>query len=683
MLPPLRFKRNAEQQGLRRFVRNQTLASTSTHPKDLGSDDHASILKHLPSGSKVWERPVTDAILAWYIANRAGKDQPDPPYEKVPVIDEAAFHSLYTALVQNGELPLPTDLAEAIEYTTPPQPEGYMPWILDMCVRMTDMRNQLIELIHSLPRKDWVHVNGSLPNTLRDGAPRSTTIVESADAGNPNARLILYDKDVMIAAVSHDSTILKYANNRFPYERFTDDPEVIAAATSGLQYASERLKNDKQTVLNAVSKSGANLEHASDILKRDEEVVMAAVLNFGFALEWASYLLKDDEEIVRAAMRNFPSTFKYASFRLKDDDQFVLAFLNDVPKNLDEDKLYKYRYDRGLAFQYASERVRDIRDVVLAAVSICGEALLWASYDFKSDDEVVRAGTKNNGLALVYADYEFRLNYDLAYDAAESYGPILEYLNLDFRNDFNLVLRAVTNFAEGLEFASEELQGNPQIVLAALNASIRDNTEETVFQLASNALKKDRDFVLSAVKIDARAIEFADETVQADKEIAIAAITSTPQMFEYLPIGLKDDKQIAKLAVSHWGPMLKFVSERLKFDHDVVTMAVKLKHPDTFDHVPERLQYDPEIRRMAGFDGDVLRDAPMWIKNDQEAVLAAVTDRGEELEYAHERLRGDKEVVKEAVKNSPDSIEFASESLQTDPEIQQLIALVAGAKMKD
>ena len=80
-----------------------------------------------------------------------------------------------------------------------------------------------------------------------------------------------------------------------------------------------------------------------------------------------------------------------------------------------------------------------------------------------------------------------------------------------------------------------------------------------------------------------------------------------------------------------------------------------------------------QLSDMAGLDGDVLKDAPNWIKDDQEAVLAAVMDQGRELVHASDRLRDDKEVVVAAVKNLPGMIELSAR-LQNDPDVQSAAA---------
>jgi len=56
--------------------------------------------------------------------------------------------------------------------------------------------------------------------------------------------------------------------------------------------------DNRDYVLNAVSKKGSLLDYASNELKNDKEVVLAAIKNNPEALEFASDKLKGDREIV-------------------------------------------------------------------------------------------------------------------------------------------------------------------------------------------------------------------------------------------------------------------------------------------------------------------------------------------------------------------------------------------------
>ena len=83
MLPPLLFKWDnklaKECQAVRPFAPHPAAtAPTNAHPRDLDDDAHASILHQISLGAKIWERPVTDAILAWTIRDHQKYSNPEP-----------------------------------------------------------------------------------------------------------------------------------------------------------------------------------------------------------------------------------------------------------------------------------------------------------------------------------------------------------------------------------------------------------------------------------------------------------------------------------------------------------------------------------------------------------------------------------------------------------------------------
>ena len=65
-----------------------------------------------------------------------------------------------------------------------------------------------------------------------------------------------------------------------------------------LQFASDKLKGDKDYVLAAVIRNGLALQYASEELKDDRDIVLAAVKENGCALQFASDELKGDKDII-------------------------------------------------------------------------------------------------------------------------------------------------------------------------------------------------------------------------------------------------------------------------------------------------------------------------------------------------------------------------------------------------
>ena len=101
------------------------------------------------------------------------------------------------------------------------------------------------------------------------------------------------DKDVVIAAVSHDGHLLK------------DLP------------TGNSLRNDPEVVMAAVKQYGKALEFVNPTLRQDASIVKAAVANDGYALAFADPTLKNDINIVITAVRGCDQALQFASLELK------------------------------------------------------------------------------------------------------------------------------------------------------------------------------------------------------------------------------------------------------------------------------------------------------------------------------------------------------------------------------
>ena len=101
-----------------------------------------------------------------------------------------------------------------------------------------------------------------------------------------------------------------------------------------------------------------------DRMRNDQQLVLAAVSWDGLELEYASPTLKGNRTVVRAAALNDVTALKFASLELLDDVGFMLTL---VLKN-------------GEALQYGSDRVRGTREVIVAAVKQNTSMLKYALF---------------------------------------------------------------------------------------------------------------------------------------------------------------------------------------------------------------------------------------------------------------------------------------------------------------
>ena len=102
-------------------------------------------------------------------------------------------------------------------------------------------------------------------------------------------------------------------------------------------------------------------------------------------------------------------------------------------------------------------------------------------------------------------------------------------------------------------------------------------TKDSVgLQHASEALRKTKEFVLAAVKVDGQSLQYASEELRKNKEIVLAAVQQNGEALQYASEEMKNDKEIVLAAVVQNGEALEFASKELKNDTQIVLIAVKV-----------------------------------------------------------------------------------------------------------
>ena len=190
------------------------------------------------------------------------------------------------------------------------------------------------------------------------------------------------------------------------------------------------------------------------------------------------------------------------------------------------------------------------------------------------------------------------------------------------------------------EMVDPKLWNNRDFVLKAVIKN------EEAFRFASKDLKKERNFVLEAVKNAGYVLAYSVEEweeLKDDREIVLQAVISDGYALESASEKLQDDKEIVLAAVKNTGYALDFASERLQDDREIVLAAVKNT-------------------------GYALEFASERLKNDEEIVFEAVKKNGIALGFAGKKPQNNRKIVLEAVKTFDDAFSrYASEELHNDP----------------
>merc|ERR1712146_484856 len=124
------------------------------------------------------------------------------------------------------------------------------------------------------------------------------------------------------------------------------------------------------------------------------------------------------------------------------------------------------------ALRYASDALKDDREVVRIACKQDGEALEFASPALQDDLEVVKCAlfSSHAGDPLKYASAALRANRELLLELCQMNGNVLQYASDALRGDREVVEWAVktSKKAHALQYASSKLQADKHIQYLAL-----------------------------------------------------------------------------------------------------------------------------------------------------------------------------------------------------------------------
>jgi len=347
----------------------------------------------------------------------------------------------------------------------------------------------------------------------------------------------------------------------------------LKRAEWNLEECSADLRDNEKIVIAAVTKWGGNFQYASERLKNDRNLVIR--LSEYDSLQYASESLRHNRNVVLKVVRRSSSAFRYASDEFRSDRKFVLNVINNTKS--------------GNFLKYVSNELKNDRQIVLKAVSKNGNDLEYAPTQFQSDREIVAKAVTTNGSALKYASEALKNDKELVLLAIQQYGEAFKYASDSLKNDRNFVLQVVQESGEAYSILSDKLKIDREIILLAAGNNCEvlgdvperfKNDKEIVIKavqgkppkhsshndslrLASKRLRNDKDVVLEAVKNYSRQITYASKKLKGDRDIAFELVKKDGYNLTYVSNKLKDDNEIVFAALSNNYRALEYASKRL------------------------------------------------------------------------------------------------------------------------
>ncbi|MBR0351026.1 MAG: DUF4116 domain-containing protein [Clostridia bacterium] len=151
--------------------------------------------------------------------------------------------------------------------------------------------------------------------------------------------------------------------------------------------------------------------------------------------------LREDGEVIKEAIKHDLSEI-FRNIPKDRDDYYDIVLesvksvpylMNDIPEDMkktignDYDTMMTMVKKAGYALGYASEELKNNREIVIEAVKNDEAAISYASKELKNDPEIVLMAVRHNGNALKYIPDHFLKNKEIVIEAAKN--------GLNFEND--------------------------------------------------------------------------------------------------------------------------------------------------------------------------------------------------------------------------------------------------------
>ena len=338
------------------------------------------------------------------------------------------------------------------------------------------------------------------------------------------------DKDVVITAVRNNGETLQFAS-----KELQNDKDVAMAALINCDYTflyiSEILRSDKEIILHALAQkyvhSTGNVindlscnftDNIPEKLKAEKDFVLEMVKVNGMVLGCVSDELKVDKDVVTLAVKNNGKAYTHFEWEEETfyDKEIILAAASNggtpsvIPIfSLDEeffDKIYNHRPSIAYKSRIAAERCVESGQTWKNKIGQSWADVKKPKRQITGDREFALLGVKKGLVLDVFLCREAGLVFDkeiILYqlknciDKKEATLSIINHAPEEFKADKEIALEAVKNtrYVLGKPFLSDELiLSDKEIIMEGMKHS------PDALYYASDNLKNDRELLLSALK---------------------------------------------------------------------------------------------------------------------------------------------------------------------------------------
>ncbi len=241
--------------------------------------------------------------------------------------------------------------------------------------------------------------------------------------------------------------------------------------------------------------------------------VLRSVQSNGLNFEFLEPIYQDDPIIALEAVKQYDFLWQYVSERIKQDRSFLLAAI-DFNHNLfyqvhpmfndDLEIVLKAVKENGKFLKFVSPRLQDHEEVAREAVAQNWEAHAWISERLSQDDAIFQMAKEACWRSIkenpdCYRSLSERLNQDedLFLEVVKQDPKKLKYLsNHPLINDLSVLIKILHHNGLALEYLDRKYRENIYLVTCAIEQNIKA-LRQLKFGLVNN-----KDLMLRAVQID-------------------------------------------------------------------------------------------------------------------------------------------------------------------------------------
>jgi hypothetical protein len=372
-------------------------------------------------------------------------------------------------------------------------------------------------------------------------------------------KLMTIDEEMMLIAIQNDGNAMLYTSKSF---QANEAMALLASKTAWTFLKNSPFRNHREIVLNAVKNSWEALRFASSEIEADEEIYQIAKkqclmsISPSFSLiNSLSPRLRNDRDIFEKIIEQTGKFVSYIGDELKNDQDFILkiqsktketilAHVSEKLKDIREIVMCDLEKDI-LQIRFASQRFLDDVDLFKNLIDQ-GESVsrsywwnkyesIWAFIKLAGPSihdhlEIMKFFVKNDPHAFVYASDRLKRNEEIIYLLLSHYGSI-KSVDSFMSVDGTLSIEKLEIYKNWhlLSSASDEIKNDQAFLKEVLTQCIY------ALEFVDTNLKKDPDFMLSAVKRSWEAIFYVSGQLANYDELVKEAERQNKNMFPSIP----------------------------------------------------------------------------------------------------------------------------------------------------